>query len=300
MTDTEFTPQTKMVGLVSPEPLESKFITLPSGIKAHYIEVGEPDAPPLILTHGFLSSLNDWRDNMMPLSQLGKSRRVIALDWVGFGLSDRLDRIYSLYYFADYLRDFAEALGIQSFDLMGHSMGGKHNLAFAVMYPHYIKKMVLVDTDGFVKDPWWTNYTTTLFKPIGLLTSKLLGKTWFLKQFAAQVFYDPKFYPSAERLAEGAKFNQLPDTLAAVRAMNRSYPNLSLKLTGLRERLPKLDIPTLLIWGLQDKILHINNAYIAQAEIPGSQLHVFNLSGHLPQLEHADEFNQMVVKFLDS
>jgi pimeloyl-ACP methyl ester carboxylesterase len=279
--------------------LESKFLTLPTGEKIHYVEAGNPAAPVLILTHGFLSSLNDWAYNIEPLAQLA-NRRVIAFDWVGFGQSDKLDRAYSLYYFADTMRDFVNALGITKFDLMGHSMGGKHALAFAVMYSQYLRKMVLVDTDGFIKDPWWTNHVKGLFKPIGKVSSNMLGRTWFLRQFAKQVYFDPKFYPSSERLKKGAAFFRQPDALAAVRAMNFSYPSLSLHLTGLRQGLSELQVPTLIVWGMQDKILNVNLAYIAQNEIPNSDLYIFDRCGHLPQVEHAEEFNQMVTRFLVS
>lgn len=294
---------TKVINTISADPFdanpESKFLILPGGEKLHYVDVGDKDAFPLILTHGFLSSLNDWAYNLEPLSKLTKPRRVLAFDWIGFGQSDRLDRAYSLYYFADIMRSFVDALGIKKFDLMGHSMGGKHALAFAVMYPEYIRKMVLVDTDGFVKDPWWTNHTKGLFKPIGLLTSWLLSKKWFLRQFAKQVYFDSKFIPSDERLQKGAEFYRQKDALAAVRAMNHSYPSLSLKLTGLRDNLSKLNIPTLIVWGMQDKILHVSLAYTAQNEIPNADLHIFDRSGHLPQVEHAEEFNRLVTKFLD-
>jgi pimeloyl-ACP methyl ester carboxylesterase len=277
--------------------LESHFITLTSGEKIHYVEAGDPNAPALILMHGFLTSLNDWAYNIEPLAKLAH-RRVIAFDWVGFGQSDKLDRAYSLYYFADITRELATKLGVKEFDLIGHSMGGKHALAFAVMYPQYLCKLVLVDTDGFVKDPWWTNHTKGLFKPVGNITSSMLSKTWFLRQFAKTVYFDPKFYPSVERLKQGAEFYRREDALAAVRAMNHSYPSLSLKLTGLRERLSELKVPTLIIWGMQDKILPVSLAYIAQNEIPNSNLYIFDRCGHLPQVEYADEFNQMVAKFL--
>ncbi len=283
--------------------LEDKFITLSDGVQVCYQEAGPPDAPAVFLTHGFLGSLRDWRFTTGPLAALAQTEghplRVIALDWVGFGRSSKPVVTYSLFYFADFLKKFAEALGLQRFHLIGHSAGGKHNLAFNILYPEYVEKMVLVDTDGFIKDPWWTHQTKKKwFKPLGDLSTELLGKEWFLKAALKNILYDRQFYPTVAEITTAAEELRDPEYKAALRSLNRDYPQLSLKLTGLRERIGEIKGPVQIFWGLQDRILRLDQAHVAQAEIPNSQLFVFDHCGHLPQVEKAPEFNQRVLEFV--
>jgi len=282
--------------------LEDKFITLPDGLRVRYLEAGPADAPALLLAHGFLGSVYDWRCNISALADLAgfKSRRVIAFDWVGFGRSDKPDTAYSLHYFASFLKDFAEALHLKQFDLAGHSMGGKHCLAFAIYYPQYVRKLVLVDSDGFLADPWWTHQTNKwYFKPLANYSTVLLGKASFLKRFLKNVYYDPKLYPTEELIEQGALDLRQPDYMAALRALNRHYPGLSMRLTGLFERLPEIKIPIQIFWGLQDRILSISQGHTAQEYLPTASLYVFEHCGHLPQVEKSPQFNQMVLEFLE-
>ncbi len=284
--------------------LESKFVTLASGVKAHYVEAGPLDAPALVLTHGFLGSLAHWRFNTKALAELSAAtnqpRRVIALDWVGFGQSDKPAVYYSLHYFAQFLKEFADALELKQFDLGGHSMGGKHSLAFTLYYPQYVRKLILVDTDGFLKDPWWTHITNTwYFKPLANYTTVLLGKPRFLKTSLKNVFYNSEFYPAETEIEQAALELRDPLYMASLRALNRDYPDLSLRLTGLFERLDEIKQPIQIFWGLQDKILNISQGHLAQENLPTSSLYVFDKCSHMPQVEKSVQFNQLVLDFLN-
>jgi len=281
--------------------LESKYITLQSGIRTHYIEAGPPDAPVVILTHGFLSSVRDWQANLLPLAQNSpKPLRFIALDWAGFGLSDKGTRAYSLYFFADFLRDFALAMELENFDLVGHSMGGKHNLAFAIFYPQYIRKFVLVDTDGFITDTWLMNASgKPWFKPIQAIQLKALGSPRLIKTFFAQAYHDKKFLPDDAKLKEGVRLLTMPEQINALKALNQNYPSLSMRLTGLIEQVPENKKPTLIVWGRQDRIINISCAEIAKGMLKNSRLHIFEECGHIPQLEKANEFNKLLLEFLN-
>lgn len=287
-----------------PEELESKFVTLPDGVEIHYKEAGPADAPAVLLAHGFLGSLKDWRYTVAPLAALALAtdtpRRIIAFDWVGFGRSSKPAVTYSLFYFAEFLKNFADALGFSRMALVGNSMGGKHNLAFAILYPSYVEKLVLVDTDGFLDDPWWTTHTNRpYFKPLANFSTVLLGQERFLRAFQKNVFFDTKFYPDEAIVRQMAQELRDPQYKAALRALNRDYSQLSLTLTGLRSRLKELQVPVQLFWGQQDRILPIEQGHRANAEISGSQMHIFDGCGHLPQIEKATEFNQRLLDFLN-
>ncbi len=293
---------TNQVGPVA-KILEDKFVTLPNGVRVRYQEAGPADAPAVLLTHGFLGSVRDWRFNLTQLAEMteneGQPRRIIAFDWVGFGLSSKPKVTYSLFYFSDFLKMFADALKLSRFSLIGHSMGGKHNLAFTVLYPEYVEKLVLVDTDGFISDPWWTHQTKkTWFKPLGNLSTVMLSQEWVLKATAKNILFDPKYYPKPEEVAVVAQELRDPEYKAALRALNRDYPGLSLQLTGLRARLNEINVPVQIFWGLQDKLISVNCAHIAQAELPSAQLYLFDRCSHMPMVETAEEFNRRTLDFL--
>jgi 4,5:9,10-diseco-3-hydroxy-5,9,17-trioxoandrosta-1(10),2-diene-4-oate hydrolase len=281
-------------------PLEDKFVVLPNGLRAHYVESGPADAPALILTHGFLSSIRDWQYNIVPLAQQSPTPlRVIAVDWPGFGLTDKGHRAYSLFFFSDFLRDFANALNLKDFDLMGHSMGGKHNLAFVILNPGMANRLILVDPDGFIKEPWWTHYTTKWwFQPLSRLQLRLVGSARFLKLFSKTVYHNPKYFPTEETLVAGAAILREKEQVAALRALNENYPSLSLGLTGLRESVKEIKNRTLIVWGKQDKILNISMAAEIHNLLSNSELYLFDNCGHLPMVEYAEEFNKLVLDFL--
>jgi pimeloyl-ACP methyl ester carboxylesterase len=66
----------------------------------------------------------------------------------------------------------------------------------------------------------------------------------------------------------------------------------------LRDGFSAITAPTLIFWGEQDRIIPVAHAHIAEKIIPGAHLHIFDSCGHMPQLEHPDEFNKMVLDFL--
>lgn len=280
---------------------EDKYVTLPTGIRARYVEYGPPDAQALVLTHGFLRSLQDWRLNIKPLSEnSSKPRRIIAFDWPGFGFSTKGYKDYSLYFYAGFMHDFITALGLESFDMMGHSMGGKYGLAFMIRHPQYVRKLVLVDTDAFIKDPWWTPHTTRLwFQSLGAVQFRMLGNHRFLKIFANQIFADKTFVPDEEIMKQEARLLGDSEQLESLRAMNYNYPMLSMRKTGLIDKIPDIKNDTLIIWGRQDKIVDISCAYETNQALSNSELYIYENCGHLPFVEKAEHFNRMVLDFLD-
>lgn len=276
-----------------------KYITLPNNLRVHYVEAGPADGFPVLLVHGFLGSTRDWRHNIEALATQSQNRyRVIAVDWVGFGLSDKPEVAYSLQYFADFLRDFADAMQLSRFNLVGHSMGGKHALAFAILHPGYVNKLALVDTDGFIKDPIWTNLTTSIFRPIGVLFTELLGKPQVLKKNLETVLYDKQFLPDEREINEVAAQLSDPVFKRALLALNENYPRLSMRQTGLIDRVGEVSVPVLIFWGQQDRLIPVASAFIAQARLCNARLYVFDHCGHFPQVEHSAEFNRILVDFL--
>ncbi|HKV56696.1 MAG TPA: alpha/beta fold hydrolase, partial [Ktedonobacteraceae bacterium] len=108
----------------------------------HYREAGDATAPPLILLHALGPDARDWDDVALALAE---RYHVLALDQRGHGESAR-PGIYSFELMRDDLKAFADALSLERFTLIGHSMGGTVAFLFAERWPERIERLVIEDT----------------------------------------------------------------------------------------------------------------------------------------------------------
>ncbi|BCL79812.1 alpha/beta hydrolase [Ktedonobacteria bacterium brp13] len=113
-----------------------------SDLTFHYREAGNPGAPPLILLHQLLADAQDWDEIALTLAE---HYHIFALDQRGHGGSAR-PGIYSFELMRDDLKAFADALLLDRFTLIGHSMGGTVAFLFAESWPERIERLVIEDT----------------------------------------------------------------------------------------------------------------------------------------------------------
>jgi esterase len=126
-----------------------KRVTL-NGLQLHYLDWGTPGKPPLVLLHGLRGHAHAW-DSFSPA--ICADYHVLALDQRGRGESDwAKDGDYTTAAYVADLLGFAEALGLDSFTLAGHSMGGRNAIAFSARYPERVQKLIIVDI-GPTSDP---------------------------------------------------------------------------------------------------------------------------------------------------
>lgn len=118
-----------------------RFVDL-DGLRFHYREAGDAEAPPLVLLHALGVPAADW-DGVA--GALADGRRVLALESRGSYESPRTER-YSFELMRDDLRAFADELGLERFDLVGHSMGGSVAYLFAEEWPERLGRLVIEDT----------------------------------------------------------------------------------------------------------------------------------------------------------
>src|SRR6266571_9519447 len=124
--------------------VEEKYEELSHG-RTRYFEAGS--GYPTILLHGvgYTAGGDSWFLNIGPLSQ---KVRVLAVDFLGWGLGDRLDLEYSFAYLVDFVREFQDAIGLPKSNIVGHSMGGWVASVFAYESPERVNKLVLVASGG--------------------------------------------------------------------------------------------------------------------------------------------------------
>ena len=269
---------------------EHHFTTV-DGIRTHYVAAGE--GPPLLLLHGLSASLMAWAPNIEPLSQMFT---VYALDIPGRGDSDKPNMDYRIPAAARFIKEFMEAVGIERASLAGCSMGGMVALRTALDYPDRVEKLVLVDTAGLGRElTWYVRIASLPLVGEVLQNPSLRGTRASLKN----IFYNHSLIQDGF-LHEIYRTRKLPGAKQAELKMIRGAVGLRCvhKQWIMTEHLKHLNIPVLIVWGAQDRIIPVHHAYNAAREAPRVKPHIFDQCGHWPQMEKSIEFNEMVLDFL--
>ena len=271
----------------------------------HYIRIGAINTrywaegnsgSSVILIHGLGASAEIWIDNV---SALAMGHRVYVPDLVGFGLTDKPDVVYSSSYMTGFLYDFIEALNIDNPSLVGMSLGGGLALQFTLQFPDKVQKLVLADSAGLSRD-------MTLF--MRLATLPFLGELMVRPNRAGTALvlrrcvHDPAVIPG-DLVELYYRFSTLPGARRAILSVLRTNSSFfgcrPEVINPIIRNLGTIKVPTLVIWGMQDRILPVSHAYIARDSIPDARLQVFDACGHMPNFERPAEFNASVLNFLN-
>lgn len=260
------------------------------GLTIHYQDTGPRDAPVLVLLHGFGSSLQTWD---VWAAKLELNYRVIRLDLPGFGLTGPSPlHDYSEANDLATLTHFVDKLGVSSFSVIGHSMGGKMAWGLAAAKPDRVKALVLMAPDGFAQA-----------KDIGTkpyAMPSIMGVIKFsLPKILVRKSIEPAFYDASalsDRLVD-----RYYDMLRApgVRAAILERGNQTI-YTDPVPRLKQITAPTLLVWGEQDQMIPSSNAQSYAEVLANSKTVLLPKLGHLAQEEQPEIALGHVVEFLNS
>jgi pimeloyl-ACP methyl ester carboxylesterase len=251
----------------------SKFIEI-QGMRIRYRDEGS--GPPLVLLHGFSSSLDTW-DGWV--RQFAGKRRVIRLDLPGFGLTGPApDGNYTAGRYVGVVTELLDKLGVERVDIAGNSMGGRIALMFALAHPERVRKLILVDAGGL---PW---PEPPLFK---LAKTPVVG-SWLVRHVTPRFVVQRNLetvYGTPSRLT-GAVVDRYWDM--TLRAGNRGA--IVGRITGppdppMGGQLGKVKLPVLIQWGKLDRWIPLSDAYGFQRGIAGSKLRIYPTAGHVPMEE---------------
>lgn len=273
------------------ESAASRYVDLPDGIRMHYRDEGDPNAPVLLLVHGFSASLHTWEPWVERLStEGGGNYRVISIDLPGHGLT-RAPAGYqgSIENFRDAVEAFTRAQGLERFILAGSSMGGNVAWEYALAHPDQVQGLILVDAGGwpetreeFAEDP---PVFRILRNPVLGPLLRDLDSTNLVRSGLEAAYVDPAFVTDA-LVTRYAELSRAPghreillDITLGFRERNYATP----------ERLAALRMPVLVMTGAQDRIVPPSHAQQFADAIPGARLITYENIGHLPQEEAADQ-----------
>lgn len=278
------------------ESAASRYVDLPNGIRMHYRDEGAQGGPTLLLIHGFSASLHTWEPWVQ---RLGESYRVVSLDLPGHGLT-RAPAGYkaSIEAFRDVVQEFARAQGLESFALAGSSMGGNVAWEYALAHPDQVEALILVDASGWEDTRAQASEDPTIFK---LLRNPVLGpllrdldNASLVRQGLEASFADATLVDDmmTERYS---LLSRAPGHRDILLQMTLGYRDRNY---ATPERLSALSMPVLVLTGDTDRLVPPEHARQFNDAIPGSQLIVFESTGHLPQEERPDQSAMAVSEFL--
>jgi 2-hydroxy-6-oxonona-2,4-dienedioate hydrolase len=283
--------------MITETATEEKYIDV-SGLNIRYWTAGNND-PPLVLLHGVGESAIDWS---WVLPKLANNRRVLAVDFPGFGESDKPNRDYSLDFLTQFLAEFLKTLQIHRAVLVGNSLGGIIALRLALLKPEQVAALVLVDSMGFSNtvNPILSNLTLPVYGELAIAWCKTpLGATQRAWSRALLLFNQPTQVPPLW-IAEQERMAKIPGFLEAGLSSLRSQLNLFGQHQIILDLLPQLQMPTLIMWGINDLVLPKNQAENAVSRLKQGHLALIPNSGHIPQVERPELFTAELNKFLDS
>lgn len=250
---------------------------------------------PVVLLHGLGRSLEDWSEQ----HELLRDRfRVYSVDLPGFGWSEPLAEPYTLPALARFVEDFLDVVQPEGpAHLVGNSLGGAVAMQVAVQAPHRVASLVLVNSAGFGREVTLALRLLAI-RPLGRLL--LRPSRSGTRQVERSLFHDPAFATDA-RIEHTYRLAQRPDAARVLLETVRGLGTLRGVRPQWRERLlgavAEHGIPTFVMWGASDRILPAAHLEAAAARLPHARTHLFDDTGHMPQIERAGAFSRLVSEF---
>ena len=251
---------------------DSKFIDI-NGLKVHYKDEGEGKV--LLLLHGTFSSLHTFDHWTYSLK---KTHRVIRLDLPGFGITGpSLDNRYSISIFVDFIHKFLDAIGVKKFSLAGNSLGGWLAWELSLKAKHRIKKLVLLNSAGYINDRNFPLPFVIAQTPVLRNVFNYIPKV-VVRRFVRQVFYDQTVVTDELVDRYFSLIHRAGNLDAFIRIANT-------KLVQNTNNLSEINIPVLIIWGDKDRWLSPKHAAYFNNDIPNSSVLMYENVGHIPMEE---------------
>lgn len=262
-----------------------------AGRRVNLIDIGE--GPAVLLVHGLAGSWQNWLEN---IPQLAASHRVVAMDLPGFGYSEMPPGELSISGYARCLDELCERLDIQSAAVVGNSMGGFVGADMAIAHPQRVSRLVLVAAAVMWNERRRARPLVTLAEVTGAYTAVVANQ---LRQGTLR----PRV--RAAMLAQIVRYpRRIPPPLARELLHHAGTPEAftagisALFTYKLRDRLPEIACPTLVVWGTHDALVPVKHARAIADAIPNSRVEIFPDTGHVPMLERPERFNRLVEEFL--
>jgi pimeloyl-ACP methyl ester carboxylesterase len=259
-----------------------------AGLPVHYRTAG--NGPPLLLLHGWGGSSADWTQTM---AALAAQRTLIALDLPGFGITPALAERPEGERLADFVLACADTLGLERFDLNGHSFAANIAIHMAARAPHRVRQLVLTCFSTF-RNERERLLVDSLHRILSLWMT--LRRPWMARRRRLLRFVAGRFYyrvPADDDLLRRSfeHFLRMERRTALESAASAGSRSLHPAMRAIRS-------PALLIGARQDQIMPTSGTPHAAALIPGCRLQWIERCGHLPMIERPRVYHRLLETFL--
>lgn len=291
----------KIPMLTSMDQLEYKYpvqkINIDEDTEIAYVEQGS-GSQTLVMIHGLGSYLPAWDKN---IPELSKNYRTIAIDLPGYGKSSKGNYEFSMTYYAQVIKEFCDAKGIEEVVLAGHSMGGQIALTAALQYPDLVKKLVLIAPAGFETfNKGQREWLGNALSPDAVKLTSVENIRTNLSYYFYNMPEDAEFM-FTDRVA----MRSADDFDGYCYAVSRSVKGMTDQ--PIFDFLPQIEQPTLAIFGVQDNLIPnrilnggktATHAQKGADQMPHCQLVLLDKTGHFAQFENPEETNAAIKAFL--
>lgn len=229
--------------------------------------------PTLLLLHGLFGGLSNWEH---VLRHFGNTCHVMVppLPIYESHAQDSLDHLVR------YLENYIDALP-EAPVLIGNSLGGHVALLYAHRHPHRVRQLVLTGSSGLYENTSMGSYPRR-------------GTYAYIKERVAYTFYDPAV---ATPTLIDEVYNITTDNRRCLHIIRTAK---SAQRNNVAHLLPEITVPSLLIWGEDDKITPPDVAYEFKNGLPDASLVMLPHCGHAPMMERPEDFNTALETFLQA
>ncbi len=268
-----------------------KYIDI-DGVSIAYTDSGSGQT--ILLVHGFASFSFTWQKM---LEFFPENLRIVTIDLKGYGYSEKLcDDHLSPFDQSQILDKFIQKLDLQNLFLIGHSMGGAISLLclFNPDIEKRVRKLVLIDTAGlFQKIPDFIDDLTVMSPHNPLL--RLPNEDLMAGMVLEQTYFD-KTKITKEIIGEYAAVLRLKKAKECLVGSAKQIAIANIR--SFHKKMAAVKLPTLLIWGEEDNIIDLEDAFLFFHDLPAAKLKIIPDCGHSPHEERPDKTAEIIAKFL--
>jgi pimeloyl-ACP methyl ester carboxylesterase len=257
----------------------------------------EQGTQPIVFVHGLSGSWPNWLEQ---LPVFAATHRVITLDLPGFGHSPMPRETISIAGYARLLDGLLDRLEVDAAVVVGNSMGGFIAAELAIAFPQRVERLVLISAAGISTH---NHRGSALGLPALRRAERILGAyTAWLAAHSDAVVRRPRLRDATLNFVVRHP-ERLPASLAAEQLRGAGTPGFLQGLEAVlhydvRDRLPEIACPTLIVWGDRDRVIGVRDADVFAELIPDSRKVVFGDTGHMSMLERPEAFNALLEEFL--
>jgi len=268
-----------------------------AGQPVNVCEIGPADGDPIVWIHGLSGSWQNWLENLPAFAEAGF--RCLALDLPGFGQSPMPSEKITITGYGTLVDELLEELGISAASIVGNSMGGFIASELAICCPERVERLVLVSAAGLSVEDLRNDMGMAMLHRLDFLLGACVGWVASKSDFVAKrerlrfatfsiVAAHPQQLP-APLVEENLRGSGKPGFMPSVEALT-TYP--------IRERLPEIACPVLIVWGAKDHLVPVKDAHEFERLIADARKVIYEDTGHVPQMERPAAFNALVRDFI--